>query len=31
MLPKIDGLEVARRVRAKHSIPIIMVTGKILN
>ncbi|HBO48098.1 MULTISPECIES: response regulator YycF [Pediococcus] len=28
MLPKIDGLEVARRVRAKHSIPIIMVTAK---
>lgn len=28
MLPKSDGLEVARRVRAKHSIPIIMVTAK---
>lgn len=28
MLPKIDGLEVARRMRAKHSIPIIMVTAK---
>lgn len=28
MLPKIDGLEVARRVRAKHTTPIIMVTAK---
>lgn len=28
MLPKIDGLEVARQVRAKHNIPIIMVTAK---
>lgn len=28
MLPKIDGLEVAKRVRAKHSTPIIMVTAK---
>lgn len=28
MLPNIDGLEVARQVRAKHNIPIIMVTAK---
>ena len=28
MLPKIDGLEVAKRVRVKHSTPIIMVTAK---
>lgn len=28
MLPKIDGLEVAKRVRAKYSTPIIMVTAK---
>lgn len=28
MLPKIDGLEVARQVRAKRNIPIIMVTAK---
>ena len=28
MLPKIDGLEVAKRVRAKHNTPIIMVTAK---
>lgn len=28
MLPKIDGLEVARQVLAKHNIPIIMVTAK---
>lgn len=28
MLPKVDGLEVARKVRAKHSTPIIMVTAK---
>lgn len=28
MLPKIDGLGVARQVRAKHNIPIIMVTAK---
>ena len=28
MLPKIDGLEVARQVRAKYTIPIIMVTAK---
>lgn len=28
MLPKIDGLEGAKRVRAKHTTPIIMVTAK---
>ncbi len=28
MLPKVDGLEVTKRVRAKHNIPIIMVTAK---
>ncbi|KIS03399.1 response regulator YycF [Paucilactobacillus wasatchensis] len=28
MLPKIDGLEVAKRVRANHTTPIIMVTAK---
>ena len=28
MLPKIDGLEVARRVRTKYTTPIIMVTAK---
>ena len=28
MLPKVDGLEVAKRVRAKHTTPIIMVTAK---
>ena len=28
MRPKIDGLEVAKRVRAKHTTPIIMVTAK---
>ncbi len=28
MLPKIDGLEVARQVRMKHDMPIIMVTAK---
>lgn len=28
MLPKIDGLEVVREVRKKHSMPIIMVTAK---
>ena len=28
MLPKIDGLEVAKQVRAKRSTPIIMVTAK---
>ena len=28
MLPKIDGLEVARQVRKKYNMPIIMVTAK---
>ena len=28
MLPKVDGLEVTKRVRAKPNIPIIMVTAK---
>ena len=28
MLPKIDGFEVCRRVRAKSSVPIIMLTAK---
>lgn len=28
MLPKIDGLEVARQVRRKHDTPIIMLTAK---
>ena len=28
MLPKIDGLEVARQVRKTHDMPIIMVTAK---
>lgn len=28
MLPKIDGLEVAREIRKKHDMPIIMVTAK---
>jgi two-component system response regulator VicR len=28
MLPKIDGLEVAKQVRAKNTTPIIMVTAK---
>ena len=28
MLPKIDGLEVVREVRKKHSIPFIIVTAK---
>lgn len=28
MLPKIDGLEVAREVRKSHDMPIIMVTAK---
>ncbi|GKT04217.1 response regulator YycF [Furfurilactobacillus sp. WILCCON 0119] len=28
MLPKVDGLEVARQVRTKHTTPIIMVTAK---
>ncbi|MCT6858693.1 MAG: response regulator, partial [Apilactobacillus sp.] len=28
MLPKVDGLEVAREVRKTHDMPIIMVTAK---
>jgi DNA-binding response OmpR family regulator len=28
MLPKLDGLEVCRRLRAKSSVPIIMLTAK---
>lgn len=28
MLPRVDGLEVCRRVRAKSSVPIIMLTAK---
>ena len=28
MLPKVDGLEVARQVRKTHDMPIIMVTAK---
>lgn len=28
MLPKIDGLEVCRRIRATSSVPIIMITAK---
>ena len=28
MLPKVDGLEVARQVRKSHDMPIIMVTAK---
>lgn len=28
ILPGLDGLEVCRRVRGKHEIPIIMVTGR---
>ena len=28
MLPGVDGLEVCRRVRAKHEVPIIMVTAR---
>src|SRR6266850_712522 len=28
MLPKIDGLEVCRRLRARSSVPIIMLTAK---
>ena len=28
MLPKVDGLEVAREVRKKYEMPIIMVTAK---
>ena len=28
MMPKVDGLEVFRRLRAKHSTPVIMLTAK---
>jgi two-component system response regulator ResD len=28
MLPQVDGLEVFRRIRAKHSTPIIMLTAR---
>ncbi len=28
MMPKIDGLEVCRRLRAKSAVPIIMLTAK---
>ena len=28
MLPKIDGLEVARQIRKEHDTPIIMLTAK---
>ena len=28
MLPKVDGLEVAKEVRKTHNMPIIMVTAK---
>ncbi len=28
MLPKLDGLEVFKRLRAKHAVPIIMLTAK---
>jgi len=28
MLPKMDGMEICRRVRAKSSVPIIMLTAK---
>src|SRR3990167_8215632 len=28
MLPKMDGLEVCRRMRARSSVPIIMLTAK---
>lgn len=28
MMPKLDGLEVCRRLRASHSVPIIMLTAK---
>ena len=28
MLPRVDGLEVCRRVRARSSVPIIMLTAK---
>jgi DNA-binding response OmpR family regulator len=28
MLPDVDGLEVCRRIRARHNVPIIMLTAK---
>ena len=28
MMPRMDGLEVCRRMRARHSVPIIMLTAK---
>jgi DNA-binding response OmpR family regulator len=28
MMPRMDGLEVCRRLRAKHTVPIIMLTAK---
>jgi len=28
MMPKVDGLEVCRRIRASHNVPIIMLTAK---
>ena len=28
MMPKVDGLEVCRRIRANHNVPIIMLTAK---
>jgi DNA-binding response OmpR family regulator len=28
MMPKVDGLEVCRRIRATHNVPIIMLTAK---
>jgi len=28
MMPRLDGLEVCRRVRARSSVPIIMLTAK---
>ena len=28
MLPRMDGLEVCRRIRAKSNVPIIMLTAK---
>jgi DNA-binding response OmpR family regulator len=28
MMPRMDGLEVCRRIRARHNVPIIMLTAK---
>jgi DNA-binding response OmpR family regulator len=28
MMPRMDGLEVCRRIRARHTVPIIMLTAK---